>query len=58
MTYIANKLAEAAERSLFVSQQLEGSKAWADFAAGSLQVCDPAPIGLACAASRSWGRFT
>lgn len=38
MTYIANKLAEAADRSLFVSNQLDGSKAWAEFAAGSLQV--------------------
>ena len=39
ITYIANKLAEAAERSLYVSQQLAASSAWADFAAGPLQVC-------------------
>lgn len=38
VTFIANKLVDAAERSLFVSQQLDASKAWADFAAGSLQV--------------------
>ncbi len=38
VTYIANKLVDASERSLFISQQLDASPAWADFAAGALQV--------------------
>lgn len=38
VTYIANKLVDASERSLFISQQLDASPAWADFAAGPLQV--------------------
>ena len=38
VTYIGNKLLDAAERSLYISQQLDGSDAWREFSEGTLRV--------------------